>query len=150
MPYHRNPNVILAQHEAAQQNTRLQHGEEEEGTQGQEPVLDRHGWRHYLNPASWFRSLARRRRERGVARDMEQGIQGTSYEEKPRDSRLHDQKDTMLQVAILIEMPSQTSHTLEHGVCPPAYEIGVASIPWTDDFNESSCPGRRSSSSSSD
>lgn len=74
---------------------------------------------------------------------MEQGPQGASYDEKPRKEMLKEKKDLMLQVAMLIQMPSQTSYT-----SAPVFEIGVASIPWMDNLQAHSYPIRRSSASS--
>lgn len=144
MPYHRNPNVIRAQYEAGQQ---VQQNQIQDGIQEQSSARQRHGRLHYLNPASWFRFLFQRRRERGPAHDMEQGTQGVVYDEKSRKDTFRERKNMSLQVAVLIAMPSQASHVPEGGEQIPAYEIGVASVPWTDDLKEGNYAERSSSSS---
>ncbi|KAJ3570571.1 hypothetical protein NP233_g4318 [Leucocoprinus birnbaumii] len=146
LPYHRNPNVIMAQHEAGQPQQ-----------ERQEQVLSHrnHGWLHSLNPTSWFRPLFRSRRERGVQSqvgDTEQGTgQGATYYEKSRKDSLGEKKDSVLQVAVLIQMPGSRSIPPTEGEEEhvPVYEVGVASVPWTGDLQENVNIRRSSSSSSS-
>jgi len=73
--------------------------------------------------------------------DTEQGNHSVYFDEKSQQDTLMT-KDLVLQVAVLVEMPSQTSHADEEDVQLPAYEIGVANVPWTDELKNS----RRSSS----
>ncbi|KXN85834.1 hypothetical protein AN958_10720 [Leucoagaricus sp. SymC.cos] len=131
-PYHRNPNVVLAQQEAEEEVWRQQNVQGRDSGQEQEPSSRSHDWLHYLNPASWFRLIFRRQRERGPALDTEQGTQDTSIVEKPQANTIVKKKEMVLQVAMLITMPSQTMRTPEGADQAPTFEIGVATVPWTD------------------
>ena len=71
----------------------------------------------------------------------EQGNNNVYFDEKSQQDTPIT-RDLVLQVAVLVEMPSQTSQADEGDVQVPAYEIGVASVPWTDELKNS----RRSSS----
>lgn len=137
VPY--RPNAILAHHEAERQGPRLRR---EDGTQSElrerAVVRRRHGW---LYPSSWPGFPFRHRRERGISVDVEQGTHSIFFDEKPQQD-ISTTKDLVLQVAVLVQMPSQALHTLEGNVQFPAYEIGVANVPWTDELRNS----RRSSS----
>jgi len=73
--------------------------------------------------------------------NAEQGNHSVYFDEKSQQDTPMT-RDLVLQVAVLVEMPSQTSHTDEGEIQLPAYEIGVASIPWTDELKNN----RRSSS----
>lgn len=135
-PYHRNPNVILARHEA-EQGQRPQQDQEQLQEQEQEPTSQGHGLLHYLNPTSWLRPLhRRRRRERGQVDDMERDAQGATCAEKLQEEE-DEKKPKTLQVAMLIEMPSQASGTVQEGQPTAEFEIGIASIPWSDDLKQS-------------
>lgn len=132
-PYYRNPNVILAQRESEEQRHQQP---SQERPQRQETASQRRGFLHYLNPASWLRSTGRRRRERGQGEDVEQGAQDAVYDEKPIEEKV-EEKEKVLQVAVLIQMPSLSSRTSssrsERGESLPGYEVGVATLPWVDD-----------------
>ncbi|KAF9447740.1 hypothetical protein P691DRAFT_775901 [Macrolepiota fuliginosa MF-IS2] len=138
-PYYRNPNVILAQHDGISGQPSLQ--QEQGQRQDAESVSRRHGLLHSLNPASWFRSG--RQREGGQGQDEEQGIPsvGTSAyddEKSKEDEKVEETKDKMLQIAVLIQMPSMTSSSrsssssYSSGERLPGYEVGVASLPWAE------------------
>ncbi len=62
-PYHRNPNVILAQHEAEAEEGRRPR-EQGQLNRGSALHRSRFCFFHYLNPASWCRCFGRSRRLR--------------------------------------------------------------------------------------
>jgi len=137
-PYHLNPNAIEPERLASRP-----HREDgiQDGQQAQGIVRQRRGCLSYLSSFSWSRLPFRHRRERGLSMDAEQGNNNVYFDEKSQQDTPIT-RDLVLQVAVLVEMPSQTSQADEGDVQVPAYEIGVASVPWTDELKNS----RRSSS----
>jgi len=139
--YHLNPNAIEAERLAPRPHREHQEDGIQDGQQAQGIVHRRRGCLSYLSSFSWSRLPFWRRRERGLSMDTEQGNHSVYFDEKSQQDTLMT-KDLVLQVAVLVEMPSQTSHADEEDVQLPAYEIGVANVPWTDELKNS----RRSSS----
>jgi len=137
-PYHLNPNAIEPERLASRP-----HREDgiQDGQQAQGIVRQRRGCLSYLSSFSWSRLPFRHRRERGLSMGAEQGNNNVYFDEKSQQDTPIT-RDLVLQVAVLVEMPSQTSQADEGDVQVPAYEIGVASVPWTDELKN----GRRSSS----
>lgn len=139
--YHLNPNVIEPERPASCLHREHREDGNEDEQQAQGIVHRRCGCRSHLSSFSWSRLPFRRRRERGLSMNAEQGNHSVYFDEKSQQDTPMT-RDLVLQVAVLVEMPSQTSHTDEGEIQLPAYEIGVASIPWTDELKNN----RRSSS----
>lgn len=124
-PYHRNPNVILAQHEAEVEDGRRPH---EQGGLNRDlaPQQSRATFLHYLNPTSWFKCFGRPRRLRqGGAESHNRN----GDDEKPEEE---GEKEKIVQVAVLIEMPSSNSSLYSQGKKRiPDYQVGIANLPCT-------------------
>lgn len=122
-PYHRNPNVLLAQHEAEAEDGRRQH---EQGELNRDSALQqsRPTLFHYLNPSSWFKCFGRPRRLRqGNAESHNRATD----DEKPEEE---GEKEKIVQVVVLIEMPSSSSSLYsESKTRIPDYQVGVANLP---------------------
>jgi len=124
-PYHRNPNVLLAQHEAEAEDGRRQY---EQGELNRDSALQqpRPTLLHYLNPTSWFKCFGRPWR----LRQRESGSHNRAADdEKPEEE---GQKEKVVQVAVLIEMPSSKPSLYSQSQTRiPDYQVGVANLPCT-------------------